>query len=371
MVVAGLVAGGGVALELRANRAEAEWREFVATWEARGERFGVELNLPPVMPDEENFAEHPWVKKVLAGDAAVVARLDEMNPERIAGYDEWVSLGDEDAQSLMPEELAEQVRQVGEEFAPELREFEEALKRPGIRIAGMGFPAGTNDAIHLKYFANLSRLLDALSYLAVFRGDEKEFTRLVVMELRAGGCLRNSNYLFGVVVGAGFEGNAYAALRKLPNLDTWPDAEKAKWLAALALRNRPLADEFAATLRVERGNFLSMMDFVDRAPVKVRSYGELRPVRRESSATARLVACEELQEKVLANGTMLATAIQLEKLEPFMAEMKSRTGGSSGEEMGRWMYSLVSGILPSLGFVEEDRIAVREKLEKSLGQGTE
>jgi hypothetical protein len=364
-----LLAGFWLSLELRANRAEAEWREFVATWEARGEAFDVEANLPPVIPDEENFAEHPWVKKVLEGDSAVIARLDEMDPRQIAGYEEWVSSGyGEDARPLMTEELAERVRRHGEEFATELREFEEALGRPGIRIAGKGFPAGLDEVGRLKHFANLGQLLDALSYLALRHGDEKEFTRLVVMELRAGATLRNSNYLMGVVAGAGFEGKAYEALGKLPELEKWPAAEKTEWLDALALRKRPLADEFVATLRVERGNFLSMLEYIERLPVKVRKFKDLKPVRREVSATAQLTACKELQEKVLANGSKLATAIQPERLEPFMAAMKSRKGGSPGEQMGYSMFFSVSGFLPALATMEEDRGEVREKLEKAMGK---
>lgn len=46
----GLLALFWLALEFRAKVTEAEWWEFVATWEARGEAFDVESNLPSALP---------------------------------------------------------------------------------------------------------------------------------------------------------------------------------------------------------------------------------------------------------------------------------------------------------------------------------
>ena len=75
-------------LELRARHWEEKWDAFVKHWEASGESFGVEKNLPAAMAEADEFAFHPWIRRIAAGDSKVLERLGKMDPKAIPGYEE-------------------------------------------------------------------------------------------------------------------------------------------------------------------------------------------------------------------------------------------------------------------------------------------
>jgi hypothetical protein len=129
VLLAGLVTLGWVALEVRARSFEGRWSEFVGKWEANDETFDVQANLPPALPDAREFATYPWIHAIATGDPASWARVAKMDPESCEGYTAWQGAAGEDGVlPTMPDDLAERVRNHGEEFQTDLAA---ALRRNG------------------------------------------------------------------------------------------------------------------------------------------------------------------------------------------------------------------------------------------------
>ncbi len=356
---------GFCGLEWSARRSEAEWTEFRATWEARGESFGVVENLPLPRVETEEFAAHPWIRGLADGDLAILARLEGMSPDDIDGFDDWQARSDEnDILPIMPDDVAVLVQQRGEEYKAELDAYSAAMERPGSCVISGGDGEGFEDTLWLGKLSAVSKLLDALSYAALATDDAAEFTRLVTLEMQAGEKLRATNLMIGIVVGSGSEAGAWRAMTNAEATGKWPATERVKCLAALDLRNRPIADEFAAAIRVERGNFLELIATLEQtggSPDSVSLSG-ISAVRRKFFADSRLALCREFQETVLADGEKLASAIDSAKLKQFMDSIKSRKKESRAESFGNLPFFLIGGILDPLTQMESDREEIRAKL---------
>lgn len=363
-LVAVALAMGFGGMEWSARRSEREWTEFRAKWEARGESFGVAANLPSARAEAEEFAAHPWMRGVAAGDPAMLARLAEMVPASIEGFDDWQGRSDEEGVfPLMPDDLAARVRQRGEDFKAELDAYSAAMERPGNCLLSAGSGSGDGDLEWVGKLSAVSKLLDALSYAALAGDDAAEFTRLVTLEMRAGEKLRATNVTLGTVAGAGCEGAARGAIVTAKAAGKWP-AERAKWLAALEVRKRPVADEFAADLRIERGRMLETIETLERTGSSPDSIplSSLGAVRRKFFADAKSALCQEFQESVLADGGKLASTIDPVKLKRFMDAVGSRKKEPPAEGCGHLPYFLTRGILDSLTLEETDREELCAKL---------
>lgn len=363
----GLVTLCWFALDIRASSQERLWKEFVEKWEAKGETFDREGNLPPEWSEAKEFVTLPWVHAVASGESANLARLEKMKPASIDGYEAWQdSAGEDGILPMMPDALADRVRAHGEEFQSDLAAFAEALGRPGYRVALAKPGRMVGGFTWVKELAAVSKLLNALSHAAIARDDSAEFTRITVLALRAGEKLRGSNSLMGVVVGAGFESVAYQSLERISDLRRWPDSELTKWIAALDLRKRPPAEEFAATLRVERGVYLDMILGVEKSPVMRRAISKLPANQRYYFAQAKLALCQELEETVLSDGGKPQTSIDPAKWKRFGDDIAARKDEGAADGFGHMFFSNVRGILESLSWLESDRAAIRAKLENEL-----
>lgn len=367
VLLGGLVTLCWFALGIRASSQERRWKEFVEKWEARGESFGVEENLPVELPEAQEFVAHSWVHAIAAGESASLARLEKMKPASIDGYEAWQdSVGEDGIFPTMPDDLAERVRLHGQDFQTDLAAFAEALDRPGYRVS-IGKPGGGwNGSAWVKELTSVYRLLDALSHAAIARNDSASFTRFTVMELRAGEKLRGSNLLLGLVVGTGFETRAYRALGSIPASRKWPDAEMVKWIAALDFRSRPPAEEFAAALRVERGLYLEMIGEMEKSAVTRKAISKLPANQRYYLAQAKLALCGELEETVLSDGGKPQTTIDPAKWKQFGDDMAARKDESAAEELGHAIFFITRGIFEAVVLEENDRSAIRSKLENEL-----
>lgn len=355
-------------LELRARNWEGKWTGFVKKWESKGELFDVEGNLPAKLADESEFESHPWMGRIAANDPELLARLKRMDPQSIAGYDDWLRTeAPESANAPMPVELAERVRKHGAEFKAELDAFAEALKRPGCRISPVNLGGVVIEAGWISHLSAISRLFEGLSHAAIAVGDAATFTEMIETSLRAGQKLRASNMMLPIVVGAGFETGVYAALESLPASNVWPQSERLKWLAALDYRTRTLAEEYAAVARVERGFALRLLAMLEKSPSKGGLIPRYGPSRRVFFARAKLASCEVLQGMVLAPGGRVATAIDPERIARFEEYVKDkRHRNDPAMELG--LVDMVwprCGIFKVLQYQEIDRVAIREKLEKA------
>jgi hypothetical protein len=363
-LVAVALAMGFGGMEWSARRSEREWTEFRAKWEARGEAFGVAANLPPARAESEEFAAHPWMRGLAAGDPAILARLAGMVPASIEGFDDWQGSADEnEVLPTMPDDLAARVRQRGEAFKAELDEYSAAMERPGNFVASASDSSDFGDSAWIAKLSAVPKLLDALSHAALAEDDAEEFTRLATLELRAGEKLRATNVTLATVVGAGCEAGARVAILTAEASGKWP-AERAKWLAALEVRTRPVADEFTADLRIERGRMLETIETLERTGSSPDSIplSSLGAVRRKFFADAKSALCQEFQESVLADSGKLASTIDPAKLKRFMDAVGSRKKEPPAEGFGHLPYFLTRGILDSLTLMETDREELCAKL---------
>lgn len=367
VLLVGLMTLVWVALEVRARSLEGRWSEFVEKWESKGEAFGVEANLPPALPDLQEFAAHPWIQAIATGDRASLAQLAKMNPESVEGYEAWQSSAGEDGVlPTMPEDLAERVRIHGEEFQTDLAAFEEALGRPGYRVLVTKPSNSVANFLWVNKLAAVSKLLDALAHAAIARDDSAAFSRFTVMQLKAGEKLRGTNSLMGLVVGAGFESSAYTALGSIPASRKWPNTEMEKWIAALDLRKRPPADEFAAALRAERGLYLETIATLEKSPAVRISVSRLLQIQRRYFAQSKLALCEELQEAILSHAGKLLTSIDPARWKRFGDDMAARKNEATAEEFGHAIFYITRGIFEALALQEIDRAVIRAKLEDEL-----
>ena len=348
------------ALEMRARKWEGRWVTFVREWEAKGENFDPAAGLPPAMADHEEFAAHPWIRKIAARDAGVLQTLETMNSEGLEGYQEWEEDTDDDGNhSPMPPELARRVLQHAAGFQTELDALAEAARRPGCRIESSGN--------WLALLNQPARLLGASCHAAAALGEGPALTRGIETLLQAGNHLRLSNQTLGVVVGCGFEGKAFDVIKSLPDPAGFSDVDRSAWLAALELHTRSPEDEFAASSRLERGKFLKILDQFERnrsLPIGqgLARYGSFR---RVYLARARLAACEALQGMVLAEGGKPAPYIdrtRIRNFQSYLHEKEPKPRRSAAEEFGLMSQTPALGIYEAIGFHEESRGAARQKL---------
>jgi hypothetical protein len=179
-------------------------------------------------------------------------------------------------------------------FRPDVDAFATTVRRPGCRIEHPLDPNSLGYVPWLTKLTPLNHLLGASANAAAALGDDPELTRSIETLLQAGRHLRGSNLALGVVVGCGFECTAYDVLNNLPAPENWPESARLKWVAALDLRTRTPADEFAAVCRVERGKFLKFLEGVESTPTLPMGPGLYRygPFRRTFLARAKLSGCE-------------------------------------------------------------------------------
>jgi len=162
VVLAGTGLFVGIQLvEGKARKQEDDWKSFVAYWEARGESFAITSSQASTLPDEDEFIFHPWIQRVIAGDPAVLERLEKMNPDQVDGYDKWESETDEnDAPKPMSAELAQRIRDHGKEFKPEMDAFAEAVRRKGFFL---GKIVPTNPFERTTWMGKLNRMGNLLA----------------------------------------------------------------------------------------------------------------------------------------------------------------------------------------------------------------
>lgn len=356
-----MVTGFGIwyGLELRARSWEGKWRAFVNQWEAKGESFGVENNLPAAMADEDEFAAHPWIRRIAADDPEVLERLREMEPQTVAGYAEWQATeAGEDMAAPMPVELAERLRKHAAGFRQELDAFADALRRPGCRISPVDGKGSAISAGWVKQLTPMSHLLEGISHAAIAMDDSAAFTGVIEISLRAGEKLRASNLMLPVVMGCGFEGAAYQSLRSVPVPTVWPQSEPLKWVAALDYRSRSLEEEYVATARVDRGLFLDLIGELEKA----RSGGisGLSPLRRVFLARAKLAPCEAMQGLLTGPFDWGHVA----RFESYDAAKHHK--GDPASSLGFLMLELPRrGIYDSLLRLEGERAAIRKSLSET------
>lgn len=373
------IAGFFVAQEFRARSWEARWDGFLTRWKAEGEIFDPEKLIPPDMGEDSDFARHPLIRRIAEGELGVLETLEKMKPDRVEGYQDWESNADESGvHPPMPPELARSIANHSAKFSVELEAFAEAARRPKCRLVADGRTM-TDDMAWCIWVARLSsmgKLLGASANAAIALDDKPSLTHHLETLLLTGNLLRSSNLSLGVVVGAGFEDRAYELVRSMPDVTTWPQSDRRRWLAALDLRTRPLAEEFAETSRLERNLFLKQMDALTANPSASLTGGltDHGPFRRIFLSRAKLAACEDLQGMVLSDAGHLSKVIESSRIARFQNRLKdlrdaprsSKYNLHRAESFGLLPQFAIIGIQDALIQLEADRDIVREQIRRSL-----
>jgi hypothetical protein len=352
-----IAVGVAAALEIRARMWEERWEGFVREWEAKGEQLDPTAWLPAAMADDQEFAQHPWIRKVAGGDHGLLEFLKTMDPEQLDGYDAWdEATDDDDNHSPMPPELARRVRQHAAGFQAELQSLAEAVRRPGSRI-DLSADYNDNWVVQLNQPASV---IAASCHAAATLGDAQMLTHGIETLLRLGNHLRRSNQTISVVYGCGIEGNAFNIINSLPDPAKFSPADRTAWIASLDLHTRTPEDEFAAASRVERGKFLRMLGQFEPPGPGLARFGAFR---RVYLARARLGACEAFQGMVLADGGVPVTRIDPARIVRFHAYLQEKSPKrSAAEAFGLMAHTPMLGIYEAIVFHEEIRTATREKL---------
>lgn len=361
------IAGLFVVQELRARSWETRWHAFLSRWNAQGEIFDPAKLIPAEGPAEQDFVRHPYIQLVANRDSRVLETLEKMKPEQVNGYKAWFDDTQGDgARNPMSPELARRVLDYVASFDAEMDAFTHAASRPNCRInadsQSLALPTWPTR------LSPIGKLLYIRAEAAAALGDPATVGRDLETLLRTGYLLRSSNLTMGVVVGAGFETWAYGLISGLLDFSAWQESDRRRWLSALDLRTRSLADEFAATNRLERAMFLKVLNDSSFVPIfrpttGLANYG---PFRRIFVARARLAACETLQGMVLSeNGKLCATIdpLRVSNFQTYLRSIKSGNRLNSAEEFGLLYQFAVLGIQDGLIVLEEDRVKARQVIK--------
>ena len=372
----------GVLAEIHARKWENRWSEFFTYWKAQGEIFDPELLLPPDRGEDVEFAKHPWVRRIAAGESAVLETLARMEPENVEGYAEWhANTDDKGIHQSMPADLAERIMRHATAFQPELDAFAEAVRRPGSHISS-GSGSWFEEVAYMTWITRLTPvrdLLGATAHAAACREDDAVLTSNLDTLLRAGFLLRSSNNTLGTVIGSGFETTAFEVIRSLEHVGEWPENARRDWLAALKLRTRTPPDEFAACSRFDRAIWLLLIDEAsqNRSQPVWPKLTILPPLRRAFIARARLAASEALQEMVLSENGQPVTAIKPDRIMRYEEHIKPMLGlqlpGSNiphpADRFGASAQFSMLGIHDALTHHEYERNELRKRIAISLGEG--
>jgi hypothetical protein len=168
-------------------RGRRAWAEFKREWEAKGVRFDVASVVPPAVPDAENFAATPILAE-LFGPNAEKAKERASNLEKAVApkhatlrYGSWTS-GVFSSFEASPEgkpkeplvrtpEAARALLASLGKVAPEMREIEEAAKRPASRFP-VDYERGLSCLLpHLGTLRSFARLFEIRACAELATGD--------------------------------------------------------------------------------------------------------------------------------------------------------------------------------------------------------
>lgn len=272
------------------------WEAYREQCRLRGEDLGIKAWLPPAVADEDNVFGHPWMLGFMASEdspqAASVAMLQAWPGLALEAYE-----APADGKSWFDGREAEAaaVLRAGRERASDLEAIHAAAARRACRPPVV--PDASSEGLTHRWqrINDLAPLLALHADAAMASGDAAAATRDLETMLRFGRHLRGADFLMATVIGAGFEARARPLIEAGLQRDLFREEDKRRLLAAL--RTRPLPEELAAVMRVERGVFLATLERLipDRPPtgLKQRWTHWLHPPER-LVATNSLHFCQML-----------------------------------------------------------------------------
>lgn len=309
-----LLGGAWLSVELWSNRQVKRWQEFKTSAEAKGDRFTYDAWLPPAVPDEENFARHPWMERALTDESSVIARLEAMSPKAIRGMEQWHG-----SQSITPSpQQAEAVLQHYASFAPEFDAIHQSCARKQCRLSNL--TSLSTSTLRSTQLSRMQKILECHAQAALIAGQEDVAVTDLTALLRLGAHLRSQNLVIYMVLGAGAEARALTLINtSLPTGAFRPESRK-KLLEAM--RTRPARDEIPFLLRTERQFQLQIIDLMENPAVEngdavmrwpVRTFPSLK---RAHLSQCRRFICEQTASLLLVPARTDAWRLEQEKPEP-------------------------------------------------------
>lgn len=281
-----------------------DWENYQANARARGEDLGIKAWLPTAVPDDDNVFGHPWVVALLASEsspqAEAVAELQAWPGLALDGY-EAPSKGKSWFDGREAE--AARVLRAGKDRADDFKAIHEAAGRGGCQPPVDLDGSFENVGGPWTRIGDLGQMLSVHADAAMASGDSSTAIADLEAMLNLGRHLRGGNFLLATVIGAGFEAHARKVIDAGLSRQIFQPEDRLRLLAAM--RKRPVPDELAAVMRVERGVFLAALEKLVATPppagIKAKFAAFLNPSRR-LVATNSLHFCRMLDAPLASGG---------------------------------------------------------------------
>jgi hypothetical protein len=334
------------------------WEDYQAHCRSTGEDLGIEAWLPAPVAPEDNVFSHPWITGFLASESSPQAQA-------VAGLQPWPGLGLDgheepaDGQSWFEgrEAEASAVVQAGRDRAGHFEAIHEAAGRAGCQPP-LDF-SGSYETLSGPWsrVAELGPMLAIHAEAAMLSGTISAATADLEAMLRLGKHLRGQNFLIATLIGMAFESRAKPIIELGLTRNVFQAGDRRRLLAAM--RTRPVHDEMAAVMRVERGMFLaSLEDEIEEAPTagfEAKFDAWLNPPARRI-ATNSYYFCK-LLEPTLANSGSRST---WEDFDRTIRRM-SKEEPTPANGIAKTIYVLIGEFGPY--FEQEDELdALRQRL---------
>lgn len=327
------------------------WEAYRSQCRVEGKDLGVKAWLPPAVADEDNLFAHPWMLGFMASEnspqAGTVAQLRAW-PEM--GFDSYEPPAEGRSWFDGREAEAAAVLRAGRERSADLEAIHAAAGRPACRPPVTLDPSYECLAHRWTRVNDLGPLLALHADAALASGDGAAATVDLEAMLRLGQHLRGTNFMLATVIGAGFEARALPLVEAGLRRNLFGEEEKRRLLAAI--RSRPLPEELAAVMRVERGMFLATLERLplERPPAgfKERWANWLNPPER-LVATNSLYFCQILDAPLGSPGLRADWEDVHQRVSA-----RNPQDATPGTELAR--AALVLGNVAAGLFVQEDAI---------------
>jgi len=353
-----LLAATGLALRAAGVRQDIErWNEYQRNRKAAGEDLGVGAWQPPNVAEEDNLMDHSWMRDFLASESSEAAKaVTSLQPWPELGLDGYAPPSE--AQSWFDGKEAEaiKVRETARLYATHLSGIHEAAKRQSCRLPvdfTRFLEAYNGPWVRL---GKLPKVLVVQADAAISQGDGETACEHLIAMFRLGNHLRSQNFMLASVLGVAFQTQAAGAAELGLDRGIFSPEMRGRLLASM--RRRPLAEELAAVMKVERAWFLQQLELLPSSPVRgIRRLSPqylFNPPERIKAANA-LFFCKTLD-------IALDQTPSRETWERFDTSLKEITKKDSAPPLAAGELFGLRGIIPSLSSTEEDLERLRTKL---------
>ena len=284
---------GLIIRSIKERQAIQAWETFKISAEAGGEDFRSAAWSPAAVPDDQNFAKHPWIVKLIGGEELPAAELS-LKIRDLPILEEYT--GPEDGNLWLAENpgVAQEVLALTKSV--DLASLREAAALPGCRWP-WSITMSDNHSVEIKRLGNLGSLLGLEAEAALATGDLVTATADLEALLRIGNFQRAQNNLLCVIYGAGMESAAVNLIESGLRSRAFSPDDRKRLLAAC--RARTITDELAKTMRYERGSYLEMLSLLEQSarsnPGSQMTLTGVFSSTEETLARSRLFYCQSVQ----------------------------------------------------------------------------